>query len=96
MPRGPRCELRALQQHHVAPSELREVISDRAADDAAADDHDARLRGKRFAAHGLSFSKVYPPRPARITSKPAKKYTRAAVATAGSEAVRYGYNALER
>ena len=38
-------ELLALKQHDVAPTELAQVVGDRAADDAAADNDDARTRG---------------------------------------------------
>ncbi len=43
MPGGPAAELPLLQQDHVGPAELREMIGDRAAYDAAADDDDPRL-----------------------------------------------------
>ncbi len=43
VPGGSRGELRALEEHDVAPAELGEVIGDRAADHAATDDHHARL-----------------------------------------------------
>ena len=36
----------ALEQHDVAPAELGQVIGDRGADDAAADDDDARMGGQ--------------------------------------------------
>ena len=39
-------ELRAVEQHDVAPAELGEVVGDRGPRHAAADDHAARARGK--------------------------------------------------
>ena len=41
MPSGARCKLRALQQHHVRPSQFGEVIQNGASDDASADDCNA-------------------------------------------------------
>jgi hypothetical protein len=46
MPGGATGEISPLEQHHVTPAELRQVIGDAAADDATADDDDARVRGK--------------------------------------------------
>ena len=46
MPGGAAGELLALDEHDVAPAELRQVIGDGAADDAAADDDDAGAGGK--------------------------------------------------
>ena len=51
VPRGPGREAPLLQQHHVLLAELGQVIGDRAAHDAAADDHDsrrARWNGVRY------------------------------------------------
>ncbi len=39
-------QLVAVEQHDVALAELREVVGDRGAADAAADDHDARAVGQ--------------------------------------------------
>ena len=44
-----------LQQHDVAPAVLGQVIGDRAADDAAADDDGARAIGKRMRRHGAGL-----------------------------------------
>jgi hypothetical protein len=41
VPRRARGQPVALEEQHVGPSELTEVVGDRGADDAAADDHDA-------------------------------------------------------
>ena len=49
VPGRPGGELGALQQQHVAPAHLAEMIGDRAADDAAADDHDLRRGGQAHA-----------------------------------------------
>src|SRR5262245_10322357 len=38
MPGGTACELLALEQHDIAPAELRQVIGDRATDNTATDD----------------------------------------------------------
>ena len=46
VPGRPAGELLALEQHDVAPAELGEVIGDRAADDAAADDDDTGAGGQ--------------------------------------------------
>ena len=43
VPRGAAGEMPALEEDHVAPPELGQVIGDAAADDAAADDHHLRL-----------------------------------------------------
>ena len=42
VPRRTRRELALLEQHHVGPAELREVVGDAGADDATADDDDLR------------------------------------------------------
>ena len=47
------CQLPALEKEHVAEPHLAEMIGDRAADDAAADDDD--LRGRRQLAHARSM-----------------------------------------
>ena len=47
MPGGSTGQLAPLQQHDVAPAELRQVVRDAAADDAAADDDDTRVRRDR-------------------------------------------------
>src|SRR5262249_2509362 len=44
VPRGAAGDVAALQQEHVAPAELGEVVGDAAAGDAPADDDDARVR----------------------------------------------------
>jgi hypothetical protein len=46
VPRGAVRELQALEEHHVVHAALGEVIRDAAADRAAADDDDARMRRK--------------------------------------------------
>ena len=43
MPGGARGQPLALEEHHIAPAELGQVIGDRAADDAPADDDTSRL-----------------------------------------------------
>jgi len=52
VPGGAAGELLALQHHHLRPAELGQVIGDRAADDAAADDDHPRCLGKLIR-HGL-------------------------------------------
>ena len=54
VPGGARGELLALQQHHVGPAELGQVVGDGAAGDAAADDDDAGGGGQ--IGHGASLS----------------------------------------
>ncbi len=44
MPRGAVGQLVLLEQHHVGLAHLGEVVGDAAAEDAAADDDDPRLR----------------------------------------------------
>jgi hypothetical protein len=46
MPGGTGGELLALEQQHVLPAELGQVIGERAADDAAADDDDLGVGGE--------------------------------------------------
>jgi hypothetical protein len=48
VPCGAGCQLGALQQHHVPPAQLGQVIGDAAADHATADDHDLRSGGYRI------------------------------------------------
>ena len=47
VPGGAAGELLALQQQDIGDAELGQVIGDRAADDAAADDHDVGAGGER-------------------------------------------------
>ena len=54
VPCGPAGEAVALQQHDIAPAEMRQVIGDRGADDAAADHHDAGAIRQHRCGHGLS------------------------------------------
>ena len=49
----PRGQLAALEQQHVGEAHLAQMIGDRAADDAAADDDD--LGGRRQVAHARSM-----------------------------------------
>ena len=57
VPGGARGQPVALEQHDVLPAHVGQVIGDRAADDAAADDDDARLAGSEpprgLSVHGL-------------------------------------------
>ena len=43
VPCGARCQLLSLEQHHVRPAELGQMIGYRAAGDAASDDHHAGM-----------------------------------------------------
>ena len=54
VPGGARCQLLAFEQHHVLPAELGEMVGDRAASHAAADDDGAGLRGNR-SGHGAGL-----------------------------------------
>ena len=54
VPGGAGGQLLALQQHHVAPAELGQMIGDRAADHAAADDHGLRLARQILGHHMTS------------------------------------------
>ena len=47
VPRRPGREPLALEQDHVAPAALGQVVGDARADDAAADDDDSRMAGER-------------------------------------------------
>src|SRR5438876_4942017 len=47
MPRGAAGEVATLEEHDVAPPELRQVIRDAASDDPASDDDGARVRRNR-------------------------------------------------
>jgi hypothetical protein len=46
MPGGAAGQLLALEQYHVAHSKFAKMVGHRAADDAAANDDDARMRGE--------------------------------------------------
>ena len=50
MPGGPRGQFLALQQHHVVPSNFRQMISNGAANDTATDDRDPCSLGE-FLSH---------------------------------------------
>ena len=54
MPGGARGQLLALEEHHVGDAELGEMIGERGADDAAANDHDVGSGRQRFR-HGRPF-----------------------------------------
>ncbi len=65
VPSGPAGDPPLLQHQHVAPAELRQVIGEAAADDAAPDDHDLGLRRQACRVHSESRSSRGTPRPAR-------------------------------
>ena len=57
VPGGARGEPVALEQHHVLPAHVGQVVGDRAADDAAADDDDARALGQDRVAHAADSTR---------------------------------------
>ena len=54
VPRRTGGKFAALEQHHVFPAEFREVVEDRTAHDAAADDHHAGVGFQGVVAHERS------------------------------------------
>jgi hypothetical protein len=56
MPGGAAGELALLEQQHVGLAHLRQVVGDRAAGDAAADDHDFCMARKRRGGHGVHLT----------------------------------------
>ena len=61
VPGGAARDLAPLQEQHVAPAELRQMVGDAAAGDATTDDHNPRVRRER-AGHGTT-----PTRRGRLT-----------------------------
>ena len=53
VPRRPRSQFGALDQHDVFPAALRQMIEDARADDAAADHHDLTMRSHDYASNGI-------------------------------------------
>ena len=83
VPGGARGQLRALDQQHVGPAVLGQMEEDAAADDAAPDDHDPRMRSQSRVLPGQK-SVGRPPSPMRRSTKASSSSSTAGSSGGGS------------